>query len=154
MNPGKSALAQASGGKTAPVAARTSRNHGAANGWTRRSFLEAAISWSIALFGFSALLPGYARGQERPELVGLIRSLYGAPEAADAIAQASGWDRARALAVLTRSVPPGVSGEAARDALKQGVRRDFVEDRLQLVGRRWLAETEIAIAVVLSGKPG
>jgi hypothetical protein len=127
-------------------------NDPAATGMSRRSFFGASASWSALVLGFSAASLGCARREESTGLVAAIDSLYGNPKAAGQIAAASGLDRERALALLTSSVPLTSGRTATRQALEERVRDDYLDDRIQLVGRRWLSDTEVAIAVVLSKK--
>jgi len=106
------------------------------------------------MVGLAATPLSFADTQDRTALVAAIRSIYGGPEDAASLARASGWDHERALAVLTRAVPLTSKGETARIMLKERIRADFVEDRIHLVGRRWLSDTEVAIAVILFGRTG
>ena len=93
---------------------------------------------------------GCRRNDGRAELSAAIRSVYGSPDDARPIATAAGWKLERALDVLLRSETTAPLDGRLRDHMSGRIRLDFVEDRIQLVARRWLSETEIALAVVLA----
>lgn len=121
--------------------------------WTRRSLLAAGTSWSVALLGAWATSTGCSRSDGSAELAAAIRAHYGDLQAAGPIARASGWDLDRALGVLGRSAPDALDGASVRRHLDRQMRQDFVDDRVQLVDRWSLSDTEVALAVVLSEDP-
>jgi hypothetical protein len=129
------------------------RERAPATAWTRRSFLAAGASWSVVLLGAWATSTGCSRSDGGAALAAAIRTHHGELEAAGPLARASGWDLDRALGVLARSAPAALDDESVRLHLERQMRQDFVDDHVQLVDRRWLSDTEVALAVVLSEKP-
>lgn len=118
--------------------------------WNRRDFLATGASCALSLATCSILPVGCAGNDADAALVEAVRARYGDPDDAAPIARACGWDLARALRVLRRE-PGAITGDESLHAtLGARIRRDFVDDRLQLLDRRWLSETEIAIAVVVA----
>ncbi len=85
-----------------------------------------------------------------------LRTAYGDPRDAAAIAGRSRWTRARALQLLEQGGPEAgeplpLDPEALRTRLDERIGRDFAADRTEHVNGWLLSQTEIAIAVLVAG---
>ncbi len=126
-----------------------------ARGLGRRAFLAFGASQSLILLGLLTAPVGCGeKAALTPEqrFMANIRALYPDPKVAIPIAQSLGWSEPQALAILTRDAVDELPNDSELAAfLEQRIRKDFIDERVQLVNRWTVSETEAAIAVVVAG---
>jgi hypothetical protein len=121
---------------------------------TRRSFLEASTALFALGFGLATLFGGCARTKEEAEADALseaFRALYGDPSDTMRIARSAGWDRKTARERLGIDMDALHDPVELRSNIEHRIRQDFLQGRTHAVDLWWLAETEVAVAVLIAG---
>jgi hypothetical protein len=125
---------------------------------SRRSLLKglaaAPLSLGLLLGPFAASFGCASPGTHSSgtDVAQQIRALYTGHADAAAIASRSGWTIEQATALLASSTAAHAGGDDLRANLDAHIRDDFAADRMRLVDDWWLADTEIAIAVVVAAE--
>jgi hypothetical protein len=123
-----------------------------------RGLASSSLSLSVFALGFATAPIGCDSRlfeSKGARIAKQIRAEYSSSAGARRIADAAGWSVDQAVSVLLASGSFEADGEIGdlRVALEKQIREDFVTEKIQSVDQWLLAETEIAIAVIVSAEP-